>query len=121
MQALKKLDAFTTDEDLLETMAKVDDDGNGTLSFPEFAVMMSLCKERVNNDDESEGPRAEALAEEERNKQPFLVLRQLLQVDPEYRLEKDVDLILQQVCCCCVILLHLLPSVSLLSWPTVLL
>ena len=114
MQALKKLGAFTTDEDLLETMAKVDDDGNGTLSFPEFAVMMSLCKERANDDDESEGPRAEAaaLAEEERNKQPFHMLRQLLQVDPEYRHEKDVDLILQQVyCCCCVILLHLLPLV----------
>ena len=77
-------------------MAKVDDDCSGSLSFPEFASMVSLCKEQGDDDDE-EKRRLELLAEEERNRPPFHILRGALTIDPEKRPEKDIDTILQQV------------------------
>ena len=94
-QALKKLGAFTSDASLWNTIRKVDDDGNGNLSFPEFAAMVSMCKDHGSEEDER---RLAEAAEKEKNTQPFHLLREALQKPPDERHENELNTILQQVC-----------------------
>jgi hypothetical protein len=57
--------------------------------------MMSLCREQVDLDEEDKlAAEVEAL---DADRQPYALLREVLRVAPEDRLERDVDVILQEV------------------------
>ena len=97
-EALLKLGSKLTDKEIWNMLAEADDDCDGTLSFPEFVVMMSQMKQNSNDEASQEAARlAAALEEAERAKQPYFDLRQALQLPCEQRLDRDIDLILDKV------------------------
>lgn len=96
--ALAKLGAELSDKEVWEMLAAADDDCDGTLSFPEFVVMMSQMKQKDVDESEEEAARLAALQEEaDRAKQPYFELRQALMLPCDQRLERDIDLILDKV------------------------
>lgn len=88
-KALISLGAHITDNELKEMIVQADTNFDGTLSFPEFVVMMSLCKTEEEEEEDERGAK-----EADTSLEPMI---EALRRPPEERLDRDIDLILHRV------------------------